>query len=116
MTRLPPSNAPVSPRKMRQRRQERKRPAPGSRRSAVHPRQAVRRRLSCPLCHDTHLRPGVAFKIGVPMKRALLLLPFLAACSGGSVPVASEQRIETRYHLSDLSYIAGGRDLKTDVL
>jgi hypothetical protein len=50
------------------------------------------------------------------MKRALLLLPLLAACSGGSVPVASEQRIETRYHLSDLSYIAGGRDLKTDVL
>jgi len=50
------------------------------------------------------------------MKRILFVLPLLAACSGGSVPIASEQRIESRYHLQDLSYIAAGRDLKTEVL
>jgi hypothetical protein len=51
------------------------------------------------------------------MKRILLLLPLLAACSGsGQVPIASESRIESRYHLQDLSYIAAGRDLKTEVI
>ena len=51
------------------------------------------------------------------MKRFLLLLPLLAACSGGGqIPIASNSRIESRYHLQDLSYIAAGRDLKTDVL
>jgi hypothetical protein len=50
------------------------------------------------------------------MKRILLLPLFLAACSGGQIPIASESRIESRYHLSDLSYIAAGRDLKTEVL
>jgi hypothetical protein len=47
------------------------------------------------------------------MKRILVLLPLLAACS---VPIASDHRIESRYHLQDLSYIAAGRDLKTEVL
>ena len=50
------------------------------------------------------------------MKRIFLLLPLLAACSGGGVPIASDSRIESRYHLQDLSYIAAGSDLKTDVL
>lgn len=50
------------------------------------------------------------------MKRILLLLPLLAACSGSGIPIASESRIESRYHLGDLSYIAAGKDLKTDVL
>jgi hypothetical protein len=49
------------------------------------------------------------------MKRLLLALPLLAACSNG-VPVASEHRIESRYHIQDLSYIAAGRDLKTEVI
>jgi hypothetical protein len=50
------------------------------------------------------------------MKRIVLLLPLLAACSDGGIPIASESRIESRYHLGDLSYIAAGKDLKTDVL
>lgn len=51
------------------------------------------------------------------MKRLYLVLLLLAVCScSGSVPIASEHKIESRYHIQDLSYIAAGHDLKTDVL
>jgi hypothetical protein len=53
-----------------------------------------------------------------PMKRLAILLPLAAiACTpGGGAPIGSQTKIESRYNLQDLSYVAAGKDLRTEVI